>query len=328
MPGEVVTTSGPGAAAAAAPAKTVTPAAAAPAAPAGPTPEQVKADLAKLEMSRRDIEKKERQHVVERRKFSAEREAEKKTWGEKLSRLDSLEKAHAQAKMNPEAFLKSVYGDAWYDTVVSAKLNNGVPTADVLASEIAKVEEKLEQKLAAKEAEREKQASEHRAQAAQHARRQLHAEAGQFWEQSGKDFPVVETLGDARQVADILAKRIEATYHRTTQRDEQGNVVRDGQIISLKQAAEALENELISIAEKAVGHEKYREKFKGPLTPAPGSGGNGTPKLQRTENQQRRTLSNDLTGSTPGRTPPATDEERRERALAAINAARSRSSQS
>lgn len=293
----------------------------APTVPVGPTPEQIKADLAKLEAARQDIQRKERQHVLERRKFSTEREAEKKTWGEKLSRLEALEKAHAQAKINPEAFLREVYGDKWYDTVVAAKLNNGIPTADVLASEISKAEERIEKKFQEREAERAKADAEAIKQRGENARRQLNAEAADFWKANEKDYPIFKRLGDEAAVTKAISQRIESEYYRTEKRDEEtGELLVSGRVLTVKEAADAIESEMLAIAEEAIAHDKYKPKFQEKLAPQKQQQVvSGAPKLQRPENQQRRTLSNDLTGSTPGRQPPASPEEKRQRAIARFN---------
>lgn len=277
----------------------------------------LQAELAKLEAARTDIAKKERQHVVERRKFGEER----KTLGEKLSRLEVLEKAQREAKLNPIDFMKATYGDGWYDVIVEAKMS-GVPPANVIASEIAKVREEVTKQFTdrdAANAEANKAAAVKREQT---ARRELAYEAQEFWKANEKEYPIFRRLGDAAAIANTLAQRIETEYHRTSRRDATtGELLAQGRVITHKEAADLVESEILGLAEEAAAHDKYREKLRSklqPPAPAPTAGG---PKLQRTENQQRRTLSNDLTGSTPGRTPAVTPEDRRARAIAAFNQA-------
>lgn len=274
------------------------------------------AELAKLDGARRAIELKERQHVVERRKFSEERESQKKTWGEKLSRLERYEKEDREAKLNPEAFLKSKYGDNWYDTITAARVNGGVPTADVLASEIARAKEEIRSEFTEKEAQRQKEAAEQGRQAEAAARKALEGEMQDFLKSNGKEYPVFKKLGDEGYVARLLAHRIEAEYNRTERRDEtSGRVLAPGKILTTKEAADLLESDILGLAEEAAAHEKYQPKLREklqPPKPAPPAPGAPT--------QQRRTLSNDLTGTTPsGRTPSTNDEERREKAIAARN---------
>lgn len=259
------------------------------------------------ERRRADI-RLQRQKVALTAETKKEREA-RDALGPKLSRLAELEKLDAQAKMNPEAFLKAKFGDDWYDHVVKTKLNGGVPTADVLASEIAKVEERVEAKWKAREEELAKTQAAARDQSIAAARRGLQSEAATFWKTAATEFPVLEGLGDAARVASLLAERIEVNYNSTIERDEEGQIVRDGQILTLKQAAEALENQILALSERAVAAPKYAERFK--------------PKVTPNVEQPSRTLSNALTGSTPGqRPPPANSEEKRARATAAYLAAR------
>ncbi len=299
--------------------KAVTPTATAPALPGqSETAVDVKAELAKVEAGRRDIEKKERQHVIERRKFSAEREQEKKTWGEKLSEYEQFKKVKSQARLNPEAFFKEAIGDDWYDVAVGTKINAGAPTAGSVADEIRKVEEKLEAKFAAKEAERAKVEAKQREQNVASAKRQLANEALDFWKANAKEYPAFR--GSDEQIAQMLSARIEQEYYNTERRDPDTNeLLMSGRVLTMKEMADKVESEIIAHAEIVAGAEKYREKLRLKLTPAAPTGSIGGPKLQRTENHQRRTLSNDLTGSTPGRQPAVTQEEKRQRAIARFN---------
>ncbi len=269
------------------------------------------AELAKLGEARKAIELKERSHVVNVRKFSEE----KKTLGQKLSAYEQYEKEKLHAKANPSAFFQKVLGDDWYNIMVEAKVN-GVPPAQLVADEIAKVEERVTKRFEDRDAEAKKTASESARQADQAARQQLHAEGLSFLEASGKDYPIFKKLGDGPRVASILAHRIESEYKRTERRDSAtGQLLQPGRILTTKEAADLLESEVLALVEEAAAHEKYqpklREKLQPSKQPPPAPGG---------QNQQRRTLSNDLTGSTPGRTPAVTDAERRERAINARNA--------
>jgi hypothetical protein len=272
----------------------------------------VKAELAKLDAARRDIEKKERQHVVERRKFAEDRNA----LGPKLTRLAELEKAQAQAKLNPAAFMQSVYGDKWYDVLIETRLN-GVPPADLIAAEVAKIEEKVEQRFSNLDAERKKAEEASQQQRIDGARRSLRLEANEFLKDKAADYPVFEQLGSTQAVAAMIAQRIEQEYNRTERRDPAtGELLMAGRILTHKEAADLLEADALGLAEKVASHAKYQEKLRAKLQPAQQPAAVGGPKLQRPENQQRRTLSNDLTASTPGRAPPVSLEEKRQRAIA------------
>lgn len=281
-------------------------------------------EMAKLDAARRDIALKERQHVMQVRKFSEEKKAHEAS----LQKVTQIEKLQAQAKLNPEAFLKSIYGDKWYDVVVESRIN-GVPPAQLLADEIAKVEEKFEKKFAERDEARTKADADSQKKAIGSARRQLNLEALDFLKAKTSDYPIFAGLGGEVQVAQLLAQRIEAEYNRTEKRDAAtGELLQPGRVLSTKEAADALENELLGFAEKAATSEKYRAKLQEKLQPPKQVAKVAEKSPQRPESsQQRRTLSNEMTGSTPGRQPPASREERMQRAIAAYNAQKQKAAQ-
>lgn len=281
-------------------------------APVEPKAPDYAAEKAKLDAAQRAIELKERAHVQKVRKHSEEQ----KSWGEKLSKLNQYEKTHAQAKLNPAAFLKEIYGDNWH-AIINETAVNGVPPANLIADEVARAEERMRGEFAKRDAEAKAAQDERMKAADQAARRRLHSDNLAFLKTSGKDYPVFAKLGDEGRVATLLAQKIEAEYKRTESRDEDGVLLQPGRILTTKEAADLLESEILALAEEAAAHEKYQPKLREKLQPPPPAPG-GPP-------QQRRTLSNDLTGSTPPlSSPPASDAERRERALAARNAAANR----
>jgi hypothetical protein len=283
-----------------------------PAAPSSPVAPQKSPEVVAIEKQLSD-ERRIREVMLAKQKAHLEGAAKKERegLGSKMSRLTELEKMHAQAKLNPEAFLKGVYGDDWYDRVVQTKLNGGVPTADVLASEVSRLEEKFEAKLKARDEEHAKSQQESTRAAVEQSRREQVSLAGEFWTSASKDFPMVDSLGTADQVAAEIARRREAHYDATSKRDEEGRLIAHGQVLGLQKVAELWEAQLVGLAERAAGHEKYAGKFvKQPAVAAP----------KHVDQQQRRTLTNDLTGSTPARSAPANDIERRQRAIAAYEA--------
>jgi len=120
------------------------PAAAAPAATTAPSPEATQAAAEavttqqpseadrRLSELQRQRDMKAREVIVERRKF----EAQLRQQQQRISQLEKLEQREQMARLNPPEFLKSIYGENWYDKVVESKLN-GVPPADLLAAEMA-----------------------------------------------------------------------------------------------------------------------------------------------------------------------------------------------
>lgn len=309
MPAEVVTLSGPGAVAKSAQATTPAAAPATPAAPAPSAPAK-SPEVAALEAKIAESERRAR-IMLQRQsdKLTGEAKKEREGLGAKLGRLTELEKREQRAKLDPSGYLADVYGKDWYDIVINAKINNGAPTSDAVALKLAEMEEKFESKLKERDEQQTKAQQEAQAASVEESRREQKQMASEFWATAGKDFPLVDGLGTPEQVAGEIARRREAHYNATMKQDENGRLVAHGQILPLQKVAELWEAELVKLAERAAGHEKYAGKFA-PKVAAPKDVGQ----------PQRRTLSNDLTGSTPARSAPANDIERRERANAAYEA--------
>jgi hypothetical protein len=300
-------------------AEVVTPAAAvvpaAPAAPATPAAPAVVADpnIARLAELEKAHEQKKRELIVNRRQW----ENERKTLSERAAKAAEYEKREAQAKLNPPAYLKSIYGDGWYDKLVEARIS-GAPPADVIADELARMEEKVEKKFADRDAARAKAEAEAQQQGQTAARRQLTAEASDFYEAKGAEYPILETLGNAENVAAHIAQRIEQEYHRTTVRDASGALLRDANVLTSQEAADLIEKDLLAIADRAAGHDKYAGKLRERLTPAKpavsvAGGLKVVPKSQAAKSQQAPVE------PSSNRT---TDSDRTQRALATYEARR------
>lgn len=310
MPAEVIAQTGPGAVTPTATPKATPSPAPAPAAPVAAPAKSP--EVAALEAKLAESEKRAR-IMLQRQseKLTNEAKKEREGLGSKLGRLTELEKREQRAKLDPSGYLADVYGKDWYDIVINAKLNNGAPTADAVALKLAEVEEKFESKLKARDEAQTKALAEREAASVAESRREQLAVASEFWTNGSKDYPLVEGLGAPEQVAAEIARRREAHYEATMKRDESGRFLAHGQIIPLQKVAELWEAELVKLAERAAGHEKYAGKLAPkPAVAAPKDVGQ----------PQRRTLSNDLTGSTQTRSAPANDSERRARAIAAYEA--------
>lgn len=274
--------------------------------------------------------KKVREHIIERRKWDADR----KTTGERLSRLSELEKREGLARLNPTEFAKSVWGDDWHEKLTEAKVH-GVPPADLVAAEMAKMREEFDAKLTSREAAEKQRAEQaQQAQLEQH-RAAMRADAQDWLAEHAKEYPVLERLGPLDKVARRIAERIEHEFHRGTQRDESGQVTRRGQLLSVQQAAELIEGDLVAIAEHAAGAAKYRARLAPKLAPLPAPSPPATVSSQQvpqqsepkqsTGQQPRQTLTNDIGARTSGEAPRRLSEaERRERAIAAAEAERAK----
>lgn len=287
-----------------------------PAAPAAPAAApDLAAQLAAISKERDEYkskvdaaDKKLRVNTIEMKKFSDE----KKGIGAKLSEHSAFDAAFKAAnltaadlrnfKVNPEPVLKKVFGDGWYDRIVDMKLSGGAPTADAVAAEIARAKDEAVAEIRG-EREREKTDREkQQREQAEAARVELTSDASAFLEKSWSEYPVFDGY-QKPLVARAIAQYQEQEWHRI------------GKVLSTKEAADALEQAELARAERIAGIPKYQPKLTEKLKPANtppvvGSRSAGSP-------QERRTLSNDLTATTPqAKRAHRTDEER----LAAIRA--------
>lgn len=301
---EIVTKSGPGSA-------TVKPVApVAPAAAPVVTPEAaaLKADREKFESNRRVAELKLNR---EAQKFKTERETEKKTWGEKLSQVERFEKLKANAKLNPEPYFRELLGDAYYEKMTEMRISGGAPAADVVAAKVAEIEEKVENRFRAADEERKKQEAAQQEESARRSASEMQQQVvnavSEFWSANAGEFPAIAGEGhSAAKIASMIASEVRRQFDASSEVDQEtGEILKEGVAPSLKAVAEQWETGLVSRAKRVASLPRYSSHA---AKEAPSSVGQ----------QQRRTLTNDLTASTPGRqTPAATEAERRERALAA-----------
>jgi len=296
----------------------------APAAIPAPAADATAAELADYRAKVREAEARalteKKTRITERRQW----EAEKKGLGEKLSKLSEYEKREREAKLNPSAYLEGVYGKDWYDRVVEAKVSGGAPTADTVALEIQRVRDEMEAKFSAEKSERAKAEEAAANQRVQEARQSLRYQGDALVKASAAEYPLLSKLPNPGAA---IAQHIEEQFNEAHAKRQEGEEVF---ALSPKEAAEAIETMLYGFAEAAAQHEKYQPKLRERLTPQKVNGSLGATSQQQSAVQQpqsaqqpeRRTLSNALTGSTPGRQAPRSDAERRERAIAAYNASR------
>jgi hypothetical protein len=254
------------------------------------------------------LTKKERIYQLERLKEAKEREGAKKSLGEKLSKLAQYEKEEREWGINPEPLLKRRLGDNYFDKLNELRVNGGAPTAQTLASELDARDERILQKIEERERTARESAEKEKNDSLTSARQLVEQDATDFLDTSWDEFPVFKTYGKPG-VAKAIAQYIE------------GEFTKSGKMLTAKDAAEAIEKAEISRLQEVAKIEKY----KSALTPSEKAAqtvpvANGSTPLSRTKSVSGRTLSNDLTASTPGRTPARTDDERRERAIAAIQA--------
>lgn len=252
-------------------------------APTPPKPEETKEE-AQVSRGLNLLAKKERENALARRKLADEWKKLEATRKE----LDEFRAAKESAKRNPEAYLRNVYGENWYDHLTQYRLN-GAPPAEMVA---AAVDEKLaafEKKQQEAEEARQNQARESQEQEYQRILGALHEEAKEFVAGNKDSYELIELYGSHA----LIPQTIDAIHRR------------DGKVLSVKEAADLVEQYLEEQAKKAQAAKKFQ-----PKAPPPPQGAD-----KRNETPQRRTLSNDLTATTAGaRPPPKNDAERLQRA--------------
>lgn len=284
------------------------------------TPEQKEAAL---KTAQENFERQKRVEEIKLKRLAdknkSDREAERKTWGEKLSAAEKFEKLKERAKLNPDAVARELWGDKYYDMMSEQKLNGNAPTAATIAETIDGLEEKLEKKYIAREEERKQKEQAERKEAAEREIKQAEQSAfhiaAAFWKDNGKEYPALQ--GTPEYIAANIAQAIRVHYEDTIQWNENKTaILRDGELWDPKEVAERWEASVLSHHAEIAKTAKYAEKLKSPVS-VPGS--------QDVAQKVSRTLTNDLTGTTPGpKTKAASDEERRERANAAFLSVMSR----
>jgi hypothetical protein len=269
-------------------------------------PPEAESDIAaKYKALETEHQKKVREQIVERRKW----EADRKATGEKLTKLEQLEKREANARLNPTAFLKDLYGENWHEVVTEAKVN-GVAPAALVQQEIQALRDELAAKDKAREDEGSKAQVAQQEQAQQQARQTIFAESAAWYREKGSEYPLLAKLGAEPAIARIMSQRIEAEFHKT------------GKVLKTSEVADLIEGEVLEWAQEAGKHEKYKPKLQ------PGSTSTTVASSKQQQGTQqpaaaRRSISNNITGSTSPAIPlKESAKEKRARIEAAYEAAR------
>lgn len=277
-----------------------------------PPPPAAHPDAERLAKMGEEMAKRERRFIAEQRKAAEQ----KKGWETERGGLLEMKKALDQARLNPSVLAQKLWGEKWLDVLTETRLN-GVPPAQLIASEVEQVEARFKAQLEERDkAAQAAQKGQEEARVAS-ARQQMKADAQAFVKASTKEHGVLLASMPEDAAAGMLAQRIESEYFRTEKRDsETGEILTPGRLLSMKEAAEQVESEVLALVEKVTASESFKAraaaKAAATKEAAPLAGG---PKLER-----RNTLSNDLTGLTrPTPTARITEAERRARAIAAFN---------
>jgi len=290
-------------------------AAAAPPKPDAPVVDHA-AELAKVKAGLDELQKQSKRHALDRQQLAKEKGAWSTEKGALLKEVEELRKLKPlleQFDVNPDAFLESKMGKDYYDKLTNRRLSGGAPAAEVVASELQKLDAKWQARFNEEFQKRDAAAKTAQQTAAQQraegTRKLLKSDAAEFIKANGKDYGALAALGDEASLASMLAQRIEIEYNKTERKDPATGEVVFGRVLSTKEAAELIEQEVLALVEKVTATEKWKQRGAAKTA----STTTGEPP------QQRRTLNNSTTGRTPGREPPLNDEERRARAIKAFN---------
>ena len=197
----------------------------------------------------------------------------------------------SQIKSKPLEALKQV--GVSYDDLTQAVLNDGKPAADMqvkaLQDELRRfqAQQRIQQQRAVA-AERQAVVREQRA-----AIQEFNEEVSEFVTAN----PETYELTNLHNGHGLVAQTIEAYFQKT------------GKVMSPKEAADQVESYLEQAVERSIATKKWAAR-------------NQKPKEEKQDvgQQQRRTLSNDMTASTPSMmNAPRTEKERIERAKAALD---------
>lgn len=235
----------------------------------------------------------------------AEREAKLAHMQEQIA---TYEKARGGAKLNPLAALEAL--GLTYEDVTSFVLADNKPTPDLQVKAVRDEIEALKRQQieAAKRAEEERAASIEAEKTRllseqQAAIEQFHAETAEYVTAHADDYELV----NLHEAHGLVVEVIEQHFAQTKR------------ILSAKEAADLVEKHLEEQVEKAISTKRLSEKVKSRFAappPAPADEQRVDPAAQR------RTVTNDMTASTPGLGPARTEQERIQRALAAMERAR------
>lgn len=302
---------------------------------AAPPPDATAAELKtwrdRAEKAEALAAQKTREEIINRRKTDGER----KTWGDKLKSADEYERLKREAQVNPRSAATKLWGEKYLEHLNTTAANGNAPTAESVAWELEQRDEKLRREFDERDQKRIEAETQARQRDTEAQMQAFTADAVEYAKTTVADFPIFEQFESPDRIGAAIINRIRAVHDATIRRDPQTNkVIREGRVMTFKEAADALETDLIGIAERAAGNPKYAEKLLAKLTPAKNGGtvpqvkssqasSQGSQPSSQPSSQPRRTLGNDLTGSTPGEPPKyRTEEQRQAAALAAYEAHR------
>lgn len=259
-------------------------------------PEEEKKPETKEQASQRFamLAKKEKALLVNQQKLKTqEQELEKR-----LVPALKFEEAKAACAENPMLALEML--GITYDQLTQFQLNGKMPNSTEIKLK------QLEQKLAGKEKadleakEREEQERRNNQETANEKKiADFKIQIDDYIKSNSEKYELTN-INDASH---LIFQKIEEHFHRTNK--ETGT----GILLSVEEAADAVEKFLEAQVEKNLSAKKLAAK----VAPQPKE------EPKQTPSAQQRTISNDMTGSTPSMLPAKTERDRMNRAMAALS---------
>jgi hypothetical protein len=243
------------------------------------------------------LARRERQLV----QMQAELKAREARMQEVERRLQEMEERSKTYRVNPLEALKDYGHD--YKSVTDYVLNEGKMPPERL---VGQVEEKLSKEIEALKAERQKELEEKKQQAEAESariRKDFEQNCFDYVEQNAQTYELISL----NQAQGLLPAVIEEHYYKTQEKDDLGNVVGPGKILSFKEAADLVEQHLEKQIEANVASKKYQAKVK------PQPQGETT---QAQESKTPKTITNQMSSSAAASMLPAqTEADRMRRAM-------------
>lgn len=230
--------------------------------------------------------------AITARRLLERQKKEALTLGQKLSDYEKLQKEKADWTRERGEFegrlnrAKSVFGDKWTELVDGAPI-----TPEQMQAREEKLAERIRKEMA--DAESAKQAAARKQLEAKNAavREKLADEGKSVYEANAMRYKGFAKMGTPDEVGRVIAQRIESTWRQT------------GKAPTAKEAADSLRQELLDMAKDFA---EDAEVAAAPVVEVKKSVVDGL--------SQRKTITNDLTGSTRATNPKRSEDERRKAA--------------
>jgi hypothetical protein len=252
-----------------------------------------------------DLAKKEKDIVAKKRAVQ-EKEAE---LAKREARLKELEDRDNLWDKDPLEYLKAKGKDpnAEYNRMTERLISGGELTPQQLKQELEDFKKSVVDKEVAAQEAAQARSKEQETKAISDFKEALKANVTQY-----KDKYKMTALLDTD--ASLIFETIETYYQETSEKDEDGNTIKPGKVLSKDEATDLVEKYLVKMvrdAYKALGPEEA-EAIK-----------EGEAKAKESDEQaasKSMTLTNKLSSSIPSILPPKTEGDRLKRAMAALQA--------